>query len=46
MLQNNGGKCGVCGDPFIGPRENEAGGLYATGTIVRTYKVGNSLFSF
>jgi hypothetical protein len=36
----NGGKCGVCGDPWDGPLENEAGGKYATGIIVRKYKVG------
>ncbi|XP_053383502.1 uncharacterized protein LOC128549850 [Mercenaria mercenaria] len=34
----NNGRCGVCGDPYQGPRENEAGGKYATGTIVRHYK--------
>jgi hypothetical protein len=33
----NQGHCGVCGDPYQGPRENEAGGKYATGTIVHTY---------
>lgn len=37
--QLNGGKCGVCGDPWNGRRENEAGGKYATGTIVKVYKV-------
>ncbi|XP_041374514.1 uncharacterized protein LOC121387457 [Gigantopelta aegis] len=36
----NHGKCGVCGDPWDGARENEAGGIYATGTIVRHYKQG------
>ncbi|KAK3095006.1 hypothetical protein FSP39_009096 [Pinctada imbricata] len=33
----NGGKCGVCGDPYDRTRENEAGGKYATGTISRCY---------
>ncbi|KAK2192944.1 hypothetical protein NP493_19g00017 [Ridgeia piscesae] len=33
----NGGKCGVCGDPWQGPRENEAGGKYARGVITRRY---------
>ena len=37
----NGGKCGVCGDPYDGKRENEAGGKYATGTIVATYNAGD-----
>ncbi|GFR84280.1 hypothetical protein ElyMa_005994900 [Elysia marginata] len=36
----NGGKCGVCGDPWNGKREHEAGGRYANGVIVRKYKVG------
>ncbi|XP_064596476.1 uncharacterized protein LOC135463086 [Liolophura sinensis] len=36
----NGGKCGVCGDRFDGPRHNEAGGKYATGIISRNYAQG------
>ncbi|XP_005092455.1 uncharacterized protein LOC101859842 [Aplysia californica] len=36
----NGGKCGVCGDPWNGPLDNEAGGKYATGIIVRKYRTG------
>ncbi|KAK0058915.1 solute carrier family 25 (mitochondrial carrier protein) member 16 [Biomphalaria pfeifferi] len=36
----NKGKCGVCGDPWNGPREHEAGGKYANGIIVRSYQVG------
>lgn len=39
----NKGKCGVCGDPWDGPRENEAGGKYATGTIVGNYTSGGML---
>ncbi|CAF4115995.1 unnamed protein product, partial [Rotaria sordida] len=36
-----GGRCGVCGDPIDGPRNNEAPkGKYFTGTIVVTYKSG------
>ncbi|XP_064596544.1 uncharacterized protein LOC135463156 [Liolophura sinensis] len=34
------GKCGLCGDPFDGPRENEAGGKFANGIITRTYEQG------
>ncbi|KAK3599271.1 hypothetical protein CHS0354_012882 [Potamilus streckersoni] len=34
----NDGKCGTCGDPYDGPQENEAGGRYAKGIIVRTYE--------
>lgn len=36
-LRLNGGKCGTCGDPYQGPRENEAGGKYAQGVITRKY---------
>merc|ERR1712168_72139 len=36
----NGGKCGICGDPYDGRRDHEAGGRYATGTIVAEYKQG------
>ncbi|KAH6926995.1 hypothetical protein HPB50_024974 [Hyalomma asiaticum] len=41
--QQNGGKCGVCGDPWHQrqPRNNEAGGKYAKGIIVRRYKRGD-----
>ncbi|KAK3095251.1 hypothetical protein FSP39_012181 [Pinctada imbricata] len=36
--QVNGGKCGVCGDPYdVVPRQNEAGGKFATEIISRTY---------
>lgn len=38
------GKCGVCGDSFGGPRDNEAPtGKYANGLIVRTFEVGASM---
>ncbi|GBL98540.1 hypothetical protein AVEN_111650-1 [Araneus ventricosus] len=38
----NGGKCGVCGDPWHldVPRPNENGGKFGNGIIVRTYKPG------
>lgn len=39
----NGGKCGVCGDPWQGPYENEAGGKYGNGIIVRNYKQGSKV---
>ena len=39
----NGGKCGVCGDRFDGPRDNEIGGKYANGIIVRKYKPGATI---
>ncbi|XP_003737942.1 uncharacterized protein LOC100899389 [Galendromus occidentalis] len=45
MYQLNGGKCGLCGDPWNSkkPRPNEAGGIYDTGTIVRSYKEGKRI---
>ncbi|XP_067015709.2 uncharacterized protein [Anabrus simplex] len=40
--QRNGGKCGICGDPWDSPkpRAHEAGGKYGQGVIVRRYKTG------
>ncbi|XP_052086541.1 uncharacterized protein LOC127723863 [Mytilus californianus] len=37
LLEESNGKCGVCGDPYIGPRKHEAGGLYASGIIAAKY---------
>ena len=41
----NGGKCGICGDPYNGKRENEVpDGTYAKKlVIVRTYKSGDNI---
>eukprot|EP00095_Tigriopus_kingsejongensis_P000468 maker-scaffold217_size252476-snap-gene-1.37 protein:Tk00468 transcript:maker-scaffold217_size252476-snap-gene-1.37-mRNA-1 annotation:"conserved hypothetical protein" len=38
--QTNGGKCGICGDPWDSPqpRANEAGGMYGKGVIARKYE--------
>ena len=38
-MKQNGGNCGVCGDPWDirEPRPNEAGGEFAQGVIGRTY---------
>ncbi|XP_021372695.1 uncharacterized protein LOC110462822 [Mizuhopecten yessoensis] len=33
----NGGKCGLCGDSYRGELVNEDGGLFATGTIAKSY---------
>ncbi|XP_033733300.1 mucin-2-like [Pecten maximus] len=43
--QSLGGKCGVCGDPYDQPhpRENEAGGKYAKGVIVKYYTKGSTI---
>ncbi|UYV73625.1 hypothetical protein LAZ67_11000076 [Cordylochernes scorpioides] len=43
--QRNGGKCGICGDPWHQkePRDNEAGGKYGKGIIVRHYKPGQKI---
>lgn len=38
----NGGKCGVCGDPWNEPkpRSHEIGGIFANGKLVRQYTTG------
>lgn len=38
----NGGKCGVCGDPWneTQPRAHEIGGYYANGLLGRRYTPG------
>ncbi|XP_033731761.1 uncharacterized protein LOC117321453 [Pecten maximus] len=42
-IQRLGGLCGVCGDPYEADvRENEAGGAFANGIIVRSYPIGTS----
>ncbi|GIY88166.1 chitin-binding type-4 domain-containing protein [Caerostris extrusa] len=40
--QRNGGKCGICGDPYNmpHPRDNEANGKYGQGIISRQYLSG------
>jgi len=40
--QKNGGKCGVCGDPYHMPRPrlHEHGGRYGQSVIVKTYRKG------
>ncbi|CAF1508024.1 unnamed protein product [Adineta ricciae] len=40
---NQNGRCGICGDPFQGPRDHEDGGIYATGIIGRTYESGEMI---
>ena len=41
----NGGRCGVCGDAWDErrPRKGEGGGRFATGTIVRRYRPGQTV---
>ena len=39
--EQNGGKCGVCGDRYDGPRDHEIGGKYATGVVVAEYQPGD-----
>ncbi|XP_022343370.2 uncharacterized protein LOC111136653 [Crassostrea virginica] len=36
----NGGKCGICGDPYDAPqpRDNEGGGLYSSGIISKCFE--------
>ncbi len=39
----NGGQCGVCGDPYDGPRLFEKGGDKYLGKIMRTYTQGSDI---
>ncbi|XP_033735107.1 uncharacterized protein LOC117323780 [Pecten maximus] len=39
----NGGRCGVCGDPASGPQEHDDNGHYASGITVRSYNQGGSV---
>lgn len=41
MMEKASGKCGICGDPHFGARDNEAGGKYALGIITKQYRVGS-----
>ncbi|XP_023332921.1 uncharacterized protein LOC111704804 [Eurytemora carolleeae] len=43
--QTNGGKCGICGDPWDSPqpRANEAGGKYGNGIITRSYRKNSNI---
>ncbi|XP_076042840.1 uncharacterized protein LOC143026409 [Oratosquilla oratoria] len=45
QYHQNGGKCGVCGDPYDKPRprENEAGGLYGTGILTANYTMNQEI---
>lgn len=41
------GKCGTCGDAYDAEvRDNEAGGIYATGVIGRNYTRGQVITVF
>ncbi|KAL4240458.1 hypothetical protein ACF0H5_001250 [Mactra antiquata] len=41
QYEQNGGKCGICGDVYNGPRPNEPPGKFANGLIVRKYSPGD-----
>ena len=43
--EQNGGRCGVCGDPWDlpAPRDGESGGKYGLGVITRSYSPGQSI---
>lgn len=40
QYETNGGKCGVCGDPYDAPqpRDNEGGGKYSSGIISKCFE--------
>jgi len=41
--QSQGGKCGICGDPWEGPKPHEVPGMYANGIIVETFESGQEV---
>ena len=43
--EKNGGKCGICGDPWDAPvpRDGESGGRFGRGVIVRSYIIGQRI---
>jgi len=45
MINENHGKCGICGDNYAdpSPRAHEAGGMYASGIVVKRYSPGQLL---
>ena len=43
VQKTNGGKCGICGDNWAGPRTYERGGPGYTGFIVRSYSEGQTI---
>ncbi|XP_052820506.1 uncharacterized protein LOC128246356 [Mya arenaria] len=43
QYEQNGGRCGICGDPWNGPRPTEPPGKYANGIVVRKYKPGDTI---
>jgi len=47
QYEQNGGRCGICGDNFADPtpRENENGGTFGRGVIAKTYASGSVLTS-
>jgi len=47
QYNQNGGRCGLCGDSYSDPipRNNENGGMYGRGVISRTYHAGSVIES-
>lgn len=45
QYETNGGKCGVCGDPYDAPqpRDNEGGGKYSSGIISKCFEKAASV---
>lgn len=45
QYSQNAGKCGVCGDPYHGPIQNQPGpdNKYANGVIVNRYVEGDAI---
>lgn len=39
-MEKVSGKCGICGDLYLGVYDNEVGGKYVFGIIIKQYRVG------
>ncbi|XP_078034834.1 uncharacterized protein LOC144468905 [Augochlora pura] len=48
MWDQNGGRCGLCGDDYAmsTPRPNENGGIYGRGVIVKEYSRGQTINAY
>lgn len=43
VQQQNGGKCGICGENYALPKQFEKGGSLYKGYIVKSYKQGQNI---
>src|SRR2546426_3172975 len=43
LWDKNGGKCGICGDDYSGPKDHETGGRFFTKMIAGKYSQGQDI---